>query len=347
MNTFKLFLLFLLGCSITQAQSKGNKVVLTYVTSWSTIVPDPAYVTHINYAFGHVNATFDGVRIDNEERLRMIAGLKKQHPALKVMLSVGGWGSGRFSEMVSDSVKRMAFAADCQRVVKQFGLDGIDIDWEFPTSNMAGISASPNDTKNYTLLMHDIRKAIGSRKLLTLASQAGAGYIDFAAISPYIDFVNIMTYDMASPPNHHASLYRSEMTGWMSVDEAVKAHVTAGIPKNRLTLGIPFYGHGTDSIANFIDYKNILPLKGYTERWDDVAKVPYLTNAAGVFVCTFENTRSISLKCKYLLEEGMLGAMYWDYDGDDAAGTLRKAVYNGVMFPPREQKENTKKRDNE
>ena len=92
-------------------------------------MPDPQYMTHINYAFGHVNESFNGVKIDNEERLRQIVDLRKQKPELKVLLSIGGWGSGRFSEMAANDEYRRAFAADCDRVVKEFALDGIDIDW--------------------------------------------------------------------------------------------------------------------------------------------------------------------------------------------------------------------------
>ena len=125
-------------------------VIVAYVTSWTNEVPDPSTMTHINYAFGHVNDTFNGVRIDNPDRLRMIVGLKAKNPALKVMLSVGGWGSGRFSEMAATTENRMAFAKDCKRVVEEFGLDGIDIDWEYPTQSQAKISSSPQDTENFT-----------------------------------------------------------------------------------------------------------------------------------------------------------------------------------------------------
>ena len=235
------------------AASRDSKVVVAYVTSWSEVMPDPQYMTHINYAFGHVNESFNGVKIDNEERLRQIVDLRKQKPELKVLLSIGGWGSGRFSEMAANDEYRRAFAADCARVVKEFALDGIDIDWEYPTSSMANISSSPDDTENFTLLMQDIRAAIGNEKELTLATVASARYIDFKAILPSVDFVNIMAYDMASAPKHHSALYPSGHSGDITSDGAVTAHLKAGVPPSKLVMGMPFYGRGGDGYPSFQD----------------------------------------------------------------------------------------------
>ena len=215
-----------------QSISTNEKVVIAYVTSWSDVMPNPQLVTHINYAFGHVNETFNGVRVANEERLKQIMTLKTQRPDLKILVSIGGWGSGRFSEMAADEQNRLSFAQDCQRIVKEFGLDGIDIDWEYPTSSAANISSSPDDTKNFTLLMRDIRQAIGKDKLLTLASVSSAQYINFRDILNNIDFVNIMSYDMANAPKHHSGLYRSSITGWLTCDEAVKALIEGRLDYN-------------------------------------------------------------------------------------------------------------------
>ncbi|MBR3541231.1 MAG: glycosyl hydrolase family 18, partial [Bacteroidales bacterium] len=142
-----------------------DRVVVGYVTSWSDRMPDPNLVTHLNYAFGHVTTGFDSVRVDNPERLCSIVALKEANPHLKVLLSVGGWGSSNFSEMASDEAHRISFARSCQKAIDTYSLDGIDIDWEYPTSSAAGISSSPDDTKNFTLLMHDLRQAIGTDHL--------------------------------------------------------------------------------------------------------------------------------------------------------------------------------------
>ena len=339
-------LLLALYCLSAFAQNQQGPVIIAYAMSRGD-VPDPTYITHINYAFGHVNETFNGVMINrpqnpnaarpndnvvretSEDRLRAIVALKKQKPELKVLLSIGGWGSGRFSEMAANDNHRRAFVADCKRVLDEFDLDGIDLDWEYPTSSSSGISSSPSDMDNFTKLMREIREVIGRDKLLTFASAANARYVDFRAIEPIVDFVNIMTYDMGMPPYHHSALYPSEHAR-NSCEQSIDRHIAAGIPAEKLVLGMPFYGKGEPRI----NIHDIASHTDYTEQWDDVAKVPYLTNAAGEYVYTYENPRSLALKCEYLKKRGLLGAMYWQYSGDDAAGTYRKTVWYGVMTEP-------------
>lgn len=337
---------FLLGCgssntgnlpnfsedgSFQTKPSADEQIVLAYVWSGAEELPDPTVLTHINYAFGEVNKAFNGIIIQRPEHLSKIADLKAQNADLKICLSIGGFGSDGFSQMARDVDKRRAFANDCRRVIDEYGIDGIDIDWEYPTKNSGGIAATPDDTKNYTFMMHEIRKAIGKDKLLTLASSASAECFDFKDLLPMVDYVNIMSYDMDVPPHHHSALHQSEHTGQFWAGEAVTLHKNAGFPLDKLVLGVPFYGHGDgENVAGFIDYKDIVKLEGFTECWDDAAKVPYLTNRSGKFVCTFENAKSLSYKCRYVKEKGLKGIMYWRYDADEQSGTLRNAVYNAM-----------------
>lgn len=328
--------------TIAQAKVVKNqkKIIVAYVCSWTNErLPDPFLMTHINYAFGHVNDSFDGVRIQNEPFLHKVVALKRQNPKLKIMLSIGGWTSGNFSEMAADEKKRKKFARDCARIVKQYNLDGIDIDWEYPTSSEAGISSSPDDTDNFTLLMRDIRKAIGKRKLLTAATIADALYVDFPACIKYMDFVNIMAYDVANPPKHHTTLYRSPLSGRITVEEAVDAHLKAGVPAEKLTLGMPLYGRGDHSNKVLDMYVKTRNTDGrYFERWDDVGKVPYLVDETDTLVWAFDNIESYEAKCRLIKEKGLLGGMYWECTEDNDQLDGMRTIHRMLMTDPEEDK---------
>lgn len=310
-----------------------KKRIVGYVTSWGTTLPDPRLLTNINYAFGHVNKSFDGVRIDNPSRLKEVVGLKKKNSRLQVQLSIGGWGSGGFSEMAADAEKRKAFAIDCKRIMKEYGLDGIDIDWEYPGSSRAGIGSSTEDRDNFVLLMRDLRKELGKNALLTFASPATVGFYEFKPVMPYIDFINVMTYDLNRPPYHHSSLYRSKLSGDMTVDEGIKAHVSGGVPAEKLVLGVPFYGHGDKSVyPDFVNYNKLSLKEGLAEKFDDKAGVPYYVDEEGRLVMTFENPESLKLKADYVKKNGLGGMMIWELGGDtgkqDLLKTVKKALGN-------------------
>ena len=306
-------------------------VVAAYVTGWNADMPLPdcSVLTHINYAFGKVNDTYDGVIVQRPERLRQLVELKK-NSKIYIVLSIGGWTAGGFSEMASTERRRKEFAKDCKRIVKDFGLDGIDIDWEYPSCSEAGISSSPADIDNFTLLIKELRKTLGKDYLLSCATIADAKYVDFKAIEPYVDLVNIMMYDVGNPPYHHASLYRSEMSGRVTAEEALQAHLDAGMPVNKLVLGVPFYGRSVKDFGD-VAYGALVKRNDVTRMWDDVAKTPYLINNDGEMVCSYEDAESLGWKCLFIKEKGMRGAMYWEYRCDDEKGTLRNAVWNGIM----------------
>jgi chitinase len=311
-------------------------IIVGYATYWDKTMPNPALLTHINYAFAHIKSDFESLDIKSESRLSQIAALKKSNPNLKVCLSVGGWGAGNFSEMAADENHRKKFCQNCLSAVKKYNLDGIDLDWEYPTSSSAGISSSSADKENFTLLVKDLRAALGADRLVTMASSASAKYVDFRGFIEYMNFVNLMTYDMGNPPYHNAGLYKSSMTK-RSCDESVTLHLNAGVPLEKIVLGVPFYGRddnkaftASDPDDNFIYYKSIV--KGsYTDRWDDNAKVPYLTDASGTMVLSYDNETSIGLKADYVKEKGLKGAMYWAIEGDDANWTLSKAIASRLI----------------
>lgn len=326
--TLAIVLLPFLG--LTAKKQVKKNLVIAYVTSWTHDIPDPNYMTHINYAFGSVNKTFDGVGINNPERLKQIVNLKQKNPKLKVLLSIGGWGSGGFSEMVTDPKTRERFCHDCLRVVNEFGLDGIDIDWEYPGNPGGGISHAPTDKENFSLLMKGLRSTLGKKRLVTLATAAMGGFYDFPAFIDDVDFVNMMTYDMGGAPRHHAPLFNSGRFHGGSCEKAMKAHLEQGVPAHKLTMGVPFYGRGNRNTGDFQDYRNITKMTQYHPQWDEDAKAPYLSDDEGNVVMGYDNPKSLKIKCEYIRKNHLLGVMYWDYHGDDENGSLQKALWNNM-----------------
>ena len=319
----------------TDGKQNMKRVVVAYVTGGTNEVPDPTVMTHINYAFGTVNETFNGVNIQNPDRLRMIVGLKQQNLELKVLLSIGGWTAGRFSEMAATAETRSAFAKDCKRIVDDFGLDGIDMDWEYPSSSEAGISSSPDDIDNFTLLMKELRQVLGKNKLITMATICTAKFIDFRNVLQYMDLVNVMSYDMSDPNKaHHAALYPSPISGYCTGSEAVEAHLKAGVPKEKLVMGMPFYEKGRRNDPGVDEYLRTgnLP-EGYKHCWSDQAQANYIANGNGEFVWAYETVRSLTAICQYILDNDLRGGMYWDY-ASDKTGEFQKVLSTMLMAKP-------------
>ncbi len=335
------------------AERVDGRVVVAYVTYYGKATPDPDYFTNINYGFAELymkNGVYEGFKLQGDEsRFREIVNLKRSHPELKISLSFTHTVSnsdnsqgGGFSDLAKSDAYRKAFAEDCRTFCASWGIDGIDIDWEFPGLSWSGHKCDPEvDVENFTLLMKQLRETLGTRYLLTYAGYVkdvqdieggGRKYIDVAAVDPYVDYVNIMTYDIASAPQHQSAL-RDPDCYW-DCERAVNAYIEAGVSTSKLVLGIPFYGrHSFDVSPTAIDYKDIIQLdkKDYKiDNWDEEASVPYVTYK-GNYYCGYDNPKSIAIKAQWALDLGMKGLMYWDYDGDDNAGTLRTAVWQETM----------------
>lgn len=324
------------------AAAHGDRETVLYVTSSSEGIPDASGLTCINYAFGHVNETFDGVNIDNVSRLGLILDLKRSYPKLKVLLSIGGWGSGRFSEMAADARKRRQFAWSCRTLIWEMGLDGIDIDWEYPTQNQAGISASPDDTENFTKLLKELRMAIGPKRILTIATISSGLYVNMREAVKYVDWVNMMSYDMGVPPFHNSPLHQSEHVSNIAIDDAVQSHLNAGVPRSKLVLGIPFYGRGAAGFPDGVKSTDAHLVSNYFYNWDDEAMVPYLTDKKGELAYTYDNPQSIELKCRFVTEQGLRGVMCWSNESDDEDETLLHAVFDAMKSAEPEEEQKSK-----
>ncbi|EPJ5576396.1 glycoside hydrolase family 18 protein [Citrobacter farmeri] len=231
---------------------------------------DVRQITHLNYSFGLIynaekdetNAALkDPTRLHQiwlspkvESDLALLPVLRKQNPQLKVLLSVGGWGARGFSGAAATPETRAVFIQSAMEIMQKYGLDGIDLDWEYPVNGAWGLVASqPADRENFTLLLKELRQAVGSHKLVTIAVGANAespkSWVDVKAIAPLLDYINLMTYDMAYGTQYfNANLYDSKdwptvaVADKYSVDVVVNNYLAAGLKPQQMNLGIGFYG---------------------------------------------------------------------------------------------------------
>ncbi|WP_068776827.1 glycosyl hydrolase family 18 protein [Paenibacillus sp. FJAT-26967] len=308
-------------------------IIGAYVAAWNfpNVSTVPAHkLTHAFYAFADVAG--NGVSGGNASHIAQLVTLKQKNPALKVLISVGGWGRSQgFVSASSTEANRTAFANSALQYIRTHKLDGIDLDWEYPAAG---------DKQNYTLLLKKLREVLdagsaadgrtGAARYQITAAMGASEYslqgIDLAAVHPYFDFINIMTYDMQINSNsHHANLYTSPLNPSYSVHNSVQLYKGRGVPANKIVIGGAFYSRGLGEYK-YDDLKNnYINKNGWVRQWDDTAKAPYLTKGSSFL--GYDDTESLTHKVNYLKNGGLGGIMFWDY-GQNLDGELLQAIYS-------------------
>ncbi|MGA0557214.1 glycoside hydrolase family 18 protein [Larkinella sp. VNQ87] len=363
--SFFLFTLILLGSfngfvSTVQAQSKSKKYVLIgYVGGggWTKSDIEAQKLTHINYAFAvpAQNGELAPIRAKDSANLATLNSLKTVNKDLQILISIGGWGGCRyFSDAALTDASRKKFARSAVSFLKKHRLDGVDIDWEYPDQIGENNIFRPVDKQNFTLLLKELRdqldeqgqkdKRPASRHYLLTAATGGdtafVNHTELGNAQKYLDYVNIMTYDLYhgndKKTGHHSPLYQSELSDRSrnSSDDAVNGHIKAGVPASKIVLGLPFYGRGWTDVSpvnrglfqpsagkhmspNYYDLvANYINKNGYTRYWDEKAKAPYLWNPETRTFISYADKESMVHKIDYVKSKGLAGAMFWEYTLD-------------------------------
>lgn len=307
-------------------------------------VRDIERVTHLNIAFMHVVDGEASIAHLKKEDLDTIRGFKKINPDLKLVFSIGGWGAGGFSDACKTPEGLEKLASSTVKIALDEGFDGVDIDWEYPCSDQAGIDYGPYDKENFTAFMRSLRKhldAAGEGHILSVAVGAEQYYIDgteMDKVAEVCDFINLMTYDMrggfTNVAGHHTNLYyqQGDKNSGPASERTVEIFHEAGVPYEKMVLGAAFYGRvwsgcntwvnnglgataktvGTGLWGGYDEIKrDYINKNGYVRFWDDAAKAPYLYN--GDTFISYDDPDSLREKCKYIQEKGLAGMMYWVY----------------------------------
>lgn len=330
-------------------------------------------VTHIIHAFARISQAGEIEIIDTWADLEKPFGpdtwdtplrgnfgayqrLKAANPHLRVLIAVGGWfDSGRFSDVAATAAAREKFARSVRQFVVRYGFDGVDLDWEYPVlATDVNSNVRPSDGTNYALLAAAIRaefdaqsRVDGKRYEITAATPAGYNAYEKIALSQLaaqLDFINLMTYDYhgrwdARRTGHNAPLFHTPTApdARFNVDSTVRGYLAAGVPSQKIVLGIPAYGYGWIGVTDpapfrsasgvgpgtlsvepgFYDYRTIAALVAANPsaaRWDEAAQSSFYYD--GNLWIGYDSPRALRRKIEYVREKQLGGVMFWEISTD-------------------------------
>ncbi len=308
--------------------------------------------------------------------------LKAKYPNLKVNISLGGWTWSKYFSNAALPANRAAFVASCIDLFikgnlpmiggevqggpgSAFGVfDGIDLDWEWPSSDgNTGNVIRAEDKANFLGLVQEFRNqlnaygaTVGKTYDLTAFLPADTAKIDVgidAQIFNSLTFATVQGYDFYGawgPQTNHQSQLRNPAANpapanqRYSVDGAISKYRSMGVPANKLVVGVPAYGRGWTGVANVNNglYQNGSAAPGTyeagTEDYDVIVNRPGTvfrdsTNGAvwkydGSTFWSYDDPQLIQTKGQYVKSNGLGGLMIWSLDGDD--GSLVTAMQAGL-----------------
>lgn len=329
-----------------------KKRLIAYLGSGDFTESDAKMLTHVNIAFGAIDP--DGTIHAEHRHNENIAKYKSWNPDLKFVLSLVQTKSNSFTSVCANKDYMNRMGEEAVRVVKTLGYDGIDLDWEYPCVPSNGQDTCREDKYRFTELIKTLREHLDAagKYLLTIAAGADLYYAECTELdklSIYLDYINVMTYDLKcgfhSLAGHHTQLFSSTGDVFMnSCDQALRLFHSYGVPKDKLLLGAAMYSrkaeglkdrnHGFLQIASkpvgygpdySILVKDYINKNGFVRYWDDEAKAPWLFN--GSTFISYDDPESMRCKAQYVLDNDFGGVFYWEHKCDDTR-TLLGALYD-------------------
>ena len=352
-----------------QTTYDSGDTVVGYYAGWAAyqgFTPGqiPAeHLTQINYAFAQIDPDTLTIALENpthdKQNLAALRRLRQENEHLKLLISIGGWSDSKyFSDAAATAARREKFAASCVDFVVEQGLDGVDLDWEYPVSGGApGTIHRPADKQNFTKLLQELREQLdqqgrsdGKDYSLTIAGAAGGWYlnqIEAVKVSEIVDHIFLMGYDLHGPwddyADFNAPLYTPSGTspqGKSSISDSVRAYLSKGIPAEKIVLGMPLYGYAYQGVssqnnglystytsAKSVSYKTLkksyLNNTAYRQLRHGTAQVPYLYGNK-TFV-SYDDAASLAAKAALARSQGLGGIGFWELSQDDGGELVAAA----------------------
>ncbi|KAI0203375.1 glycoside hydrolase [Astrocystis sublimbata] len=345
--------------SCSSSGGTAAKRRIGYYESWSPSRPcgqwyvsdiDAAKWTHLNYAFALIDPSTFGVAQMNDFDVKSyteFTNLKSKNPALKTFISIGGWDAGGqvFSAMVSSSANRAAFISSLRLFMKTYAFDGVDIDWEYPVADDRG--GNPADFANYVTFLSELRAAVGDSYGVTATLPSSYWYLrnfDIAGMQPYLDWFNMLTYDIHGTWDGENPFTRKEVqahTNLTEIDQALDLLWRNNIDSSKVVLGLGFYGRsftlkdpscskpgcpfadgalagpctGQSGVLSDAEIQDIISSKGIKPVLDTTAAIKYMTWDSDQWV-SYDDAETFKMKMDYANRLCLGGTMVWALDLD-------------------------------
>ncbi|WP_434133690.1 glycosyl hydrolase family 18 protein [Enterobacter cloacae] len=200
-----------------------------------------------------------------------LMALKKAHPDLKILPSIGGWTMSDPFFHMNDTAIRARFVSSVKDFLKTWKFfDGVDIDWEFPGGGGVNeaLGNAQVDKATYTALMHDLRSMLNELSAETgrtyeLTSAIGAGKdkiedVDYTTAQQYLDHIFLMSYDFYGAWSNtelghqaalHAPAWRPETN--YTTENGVNALLEQGVQPGKIVVGAGMYGRGWTGVHGY------------------------------------------------------------------------------------------------
>ena len=224
---------------------------------------------------------------------------------INLFLCVGGAGrSSNFRAVTTTEKKRTEFLRNVLEVVESKRLQGVDFDWEVPSTR--------SDMKQYQLLLSEASDLLHGRGLLVTATMHA--WQDLGSVAyDSLDRVHLMSYD------GKGTTHSSYETSLMDVRRLSGTH---GCPLSKIVLGLPFYGRGLQNPSLVLTYNDLVQKVGADLN-------PTLdVLGSGKSSIGFNNILTCQRKTKYALKLGLAGVFAWEIgqDSSDPKHSLTKAI---------------------